>query len=71
MKAARWVLNDYDRFSSVSSMLNQSSWPTLQSRLRLHSYIAQSILLLIISVNSSVLFIHLAQVLIQELFYSI
>ena len=30
-RVARWVLNDYDRFSSVSSMLNQLSWPTIQS----------------------------------------
>ena len=59
-RAARWMLNDYGRFSSVSSVLNQLSWPTFQScyRLsRLHSYIAQSILSLIVSVNSSILFI--------------
>ena len=31
-RVARWVLNDYGRFSSVSSMLKQLSWPTLQSR---------------------------------------
>ena len=30
-RAVCWVLNDYDRFSSVSSMLNQLSWPVLQS----------------------------------------
>ena len=29
------MLNDYGWFSSVSSMLNQSSWPTLQSRRKL------------------------------------
>ena len=34
-RAARWVLNDYGLFSSVSSMLNQLSWPTLQSRHKL------------------------------------
>ena len=31
LRVALWVLNDYDRFSSVSSMLNQLSWPTIQS----------------------------------------
>ena len=29
-RAARWVLNDYGRFSSVSLMLDQLKWPTLQ-----------------------------------------
>ena len=28
-RAARWVLNDYGQFSSVISMLDQLSWPTL------------------------------------------
>ena len=31
-RAARWVLSDYNRTSSVTSMLNQLSWPTLQMR---------------------------------------
>ena len=57
-RAARWVLNDYGRSSSVSSMLNQLSWPTLQSRRKLSRlHIVQSILSSTISVNSSVLFI--------------
>ena len=30
-RAAHWVLNDYGRFSSVTSMLGQLSWPTLQT----------------------------------------
>ena len=34
-RAARWVLNDYGRFSSVTVMLDQLSWPTLQTRRRL------------------------------------
>ena len=34
-RAAHWVLNDYGWFSSVSSMLNHLSWPTLQSRRKL------------------------------------
>ena len=34
-RAARWVLNDYGRFSSVSSMLDQLKWPTLQVRRKL------------------------------------
>ena len=34
-RAARWVLNDYGRFGSVSSMLNQLSLPTLRSRRKL------------------------------------
>ena len=31
-RAARWVLSDYSRTSSVSLMLHQLSWPTLQIR---------------------------------------
>ena len=34
-RAARWVMNDYGRLSSVTSMLNQLSWPTLQIRRKL------------------------------------
>ena len=34
-RAARWVMNDYGRLSSVTSMLNQLSWPTLQTRRKL------------------------------------
>ena len=29
-RAARWVMNDYDRYSSVISMLEQLSWRSLQ-----------------------------------------
>jgi len=28
-RAARWALNDFDRYSSVTAMLQQLSWPTL------------------------------------------
>ena len=31
-RAARWVLNDYSRYSSVTSMLQQLQWPTLEER---------------------------------------
>ena len=34
-RAARWVLNDYSRFGSVTLMLDQLSWPTLQTRHKL------------------------------------
>ena len=34
-RAARWVLNDYSQFSSVISMLDQLSWPTLQTHCKL------------------------------------
>ena len=34
-RAARWVLNDYGRFSSVYLMLDQLKWPTLQVRRKL------------------------------------
>jgi len=29
-RAARWVFNDYSTYSSVTDMLKQLSWPTLQ-----------------------------------------
>ena len=29
---ARFVLNDYSRYSSVTNMINHLSWPTLESR---------------------------------------
>ena len=29
-RAARWVLNDFIRYSSVTHMLHQLSWPSLQ-----------------------------------------
>ena len=32
LRAARWVFSDYRRTSSVSSMLQQLSWPSLQIR---------------------------------------
>ena len=59
-RAAHWALNDYGIFSSVTSMLNQLSWPTLQTRCkesRLHSYIAQSILSSVITYNPSILYL--------------
>ena len=31
-RAARWVLSDYNQQSSVTNMLNQLQWPTLQLR---------------------------------------
>jgi len=31
-RAACWVLNDYGRYSFVTSMLEQLSWPSLQLR---------------------------------------
>ena len=31
-RAARWVLNNYNRYNSVTDMLQQLSWPTLQIR---------------------------------------
>ena len=30
-RAARWVLNDYDRFSLFTVMLDHLPWPTLQT----------------------------------------
>ena len=39
-RAAHWALNDYGILSSVTSVLNQLSWPTLQTRCkesRLHT----------------------------------
>ena len=29
---ARWILKDYNRYSSVTSILHQLSWPELQTR---------------------------------------
>ena len=58
-RTARWGLNDYGRFSSVTSMLNQLSWPTIQTRhklSRLHNYTAQSALPSVITYNPSILF---------------
>ena len=34
-RAARWVLNNYSIFGSVTLMLDQLSWPTLQTRRKL------------------------------------
>ena len=31
-RAARWVLHDYNRYSSVTSMLQHLNWPTLETR---------------------------------------
>ena len=31
-RAARWALNDFSRYSSVTAMLQQLSWPSLNSR---------------------------------------
>ena len=33
-RAARWVLNNYSRYSSVTTMLQQLQWPTLEERRR-------------------------------------
>ena len=33
-RAARWVMNDYSRYSSASSMLNDLIWPSLHCRCR-------------------------------------
>ena len=30
-RVARWALNDFDRYSSVTAMLQQLTWPTLKS----------------------------------------
>ena len=30
-RAARWVISDYNRTSSVTQILNQLSWPTLRT----------------------------------------
>ena len=57
-RAALWVLNDYGIFSSVTLMLDQLSWPTLQTHCkvsRLHTIIAQSVLSSVITYNSSIL----------------
>ena len=57
-RAACWVLDDYGRFSSVTSMLDQSSWPTLQTYRKVAiyiTYIAPSVLSLAMTYNSSVL----------------
>ena len=57
-RAARWVLNDYGQFSSVISMLDQLSWPALQTHRklsRLHT-LHKVFLSSIITYNSSVLF---------------
>ena len=35
-RAARWVLSDYSRTSSVPLMLHQLSWPTLQIQWNVH-----------------------------------
>ena len=29
-RAARWVMNDYNRCSSVTTMLHELNWPPLQ-----------------------------------------
>ena len=34
-RAARWVLNDFNRFSSVTAMLRHLSWPSLQLRCKI------------------------------------
>jgi len=59
-RAARWVLNDYNRTSSVTQMLDQLSWPTLQTRRKisrlqlLHKILHQDISLSIPSYYQSV-----------------
>ena len=34
-RAARWVLNDCSRYNSVTNMLQQLSWPSLQVRCKI------------------------------------
>ena len=34
-RAARWALNDFSRYNSVTAMLQQLSWPSLNSRLQI------------------------------------
>ena len=34
-RAARWVMNDYSWYSSVSAMLHSLNWPSLQLRRRI------------------------------------
>ena len=54
-RAALWMLNDYGRFSSVNSMLDQLSWPTLQTHRkisRLHTL--HKVLSLVITNNASI-----------------
>jgi len=36
-RAARWVMKDYNRHSSVTAMLKQLSWPELQTQRRLQT----------------------------------
>ena len=41
LRTARWVLNNYGRFNSVTSVLDHLSWPTLQTHRklsRLHTF---------------------------------
>ena len=38
-RAAKWVLSDYGRQSSVTRMLTQLGWPTLQQRCFISRYI--------------------------------
>ena len=35
-RAARWVMNDYSSYSSVSSLLNDLNWPSLHFRRRIN-----------------------------------
>jgi len=37
-RAARWIMKDYSRYSSVTSMLQQLSWPELQTRHKISNY---------------------------------
>ena len=37
-RAARWVMSDYGRYSSVSSLLESLNWPTLKSRQRVSRF---------------------------------
>ena len=42
-RAAHWVMNDKSRFSSVTLMLNQLPWPTIQTHHRLCIYRLQTL----------------------------
>ena len=42
-RAAHWVMNDYNRYSSVSDMLHNLNWQPLQLRRRIRCFMQQYI----------------------------
>ena len=55
-RVVRWVLNEYGRFSSVTSMLDQLSWPTLQTHHKISRlHILHSVVSSVITYNPSIL----------------